>query len=90
MFSWFSLVLVIAAALLVGFATGAIGHTWRLLRVAMTLVRYDVLLPAEYYDRYPTSLQAAHTALSIFRNAGAAVAWASVWPRRWNAWAPPM
>jgi ubiquinone biosynthesis protein len=65
-FSWFSLVLVIAAALLVGFATGAIGHTWRLLRVAMTLVRYDVLLPAEYYDRYPTSLQAAHTALSIF------------------------
>ncbi len=66
MFSWFSLVLVIAAALLVGFATGAIGHTWRLLRVAMTLVRYDVLLPAEYYDRYPTSLQAAHTALSIF------------------------
>jgi ubiquinone biosynthesis protein len=65
-FSWFSLVLVIAAALLVGFATGAIGHTWRLLRVAMTLVRYDVLLPAEYYDRFPTSLQAAHTALSIF------------------------
>ncbi len=34
--------------------------------MAVTLVRYDVLLPSEYYDRYPTSLQAAHTALSIF------------------------
>jgi len=36
------------------------------MRVAGTLVRYDVLLPSEYYDRYPTHLQAAHTALSIF------------------------
>ncbi|MBX9746826.1 MAG: 2-polyprenylphenol 6-hydroxylase [Hyphomonadaceae bacterium] len=43
-----------------------IGHVRRLLRVALTLVRYDVLLPAEYYDRYPTLLQAAHTGLSIF------------------------
>jgi len=63
---WFSLVLVIAAAVLVGLATGVIGHIWRLMRVAITLARYDVLLPAEYYDRYPTILQAAHTALSIF------------------------
>jgi ubiquinone biosynthesis protein len=37
-----------------------------LLRVAGTLVRYDVLLPAEYYDRYSTSLQATHTVLSVF------------------------
>ena len=43
-----------------------LGHSWRLLRVAGTLVRYDVLLPSEYYDRYPTGLQATHTALSIF------------------------
>lgn len=64
--SWLLLFLAIAVAVLVGLATGAIGHIWRLLRVALTLVRYDVLLPAEYYDRYPTSLQALHTALSIF------------------------
>jgi len=63
---WVSLVLVIAIAVLVGILTGVLGHIWRLLRVAMTLVRYDVLLPSEYYDRYPTGLQAAHTALSIF------------------------
>jgi ubiquinone biosynthesis protein len=63
---WLSLVLVIAIAVLVGILTGVLGHIWRLLRVAMTLVRYDVLLPSEYYDRYPTGLQAAHTALSIF------------------------
>ena len=63
---WVSLVLVIALAVLVGILTGVLGHIWRLLRVAMTLVRYDVLLPSEYYDRYPTGLQAAHTALSIF------------------------
>jgi ubiquinone biosynthesis protein len=59
------LVLAITAAVVFGFASGAFAHAWRLLRVAMTLVRYDVLLPSEYYDRYPTSLQATHTALSI-------------------------
>jgi ubiquinone biosynthesis protein len=37
-----------------------------LLRVAVTLARYDVLLPSEYYDRYPTGLQATHTVLSVF------------------------
>ncbi len=42
-----------------------IGHSWRLLRVAWTLARFDVLLPGEYYDRYPVSLQAAHTVLSV-------------------------
>jgi len=63
---WFLLVVVIVIAVVTGFAAGAIGHSWRLLRVAITLARYDVLLPSEYYDRYPTSLQAAHTALSIF------------------------
>lgn len=63
---WFSLILIIAALLLAGVITGVVGHISRLLRVAITLVRYDVLLPSEYYDRYPTGLQAAHTALSIF------------------------
>ncbi len=43
-----------------------IGHSWRLLRVAGTLVRYDVLLPEEYYDRYSVPLQATHTVLRIF------------------------
>ncbi|MEZ5994443.1 MAG: 2-polyprenylphenol 6-hydroxylase [Hyphomonadaceae bacterium] len=42
-----------------------IGHSWRLARVAVTLARYDVLLPEEYYDRYPVSLQATHTVLRI-------------------------
>jgi len=60
---WF---LLIAGAVTAGIASGVVGHIRRLLRVALTLVRYDVLLPAEYYDRYPTALQAAHTALSIF------------------------
>ena len=63
---WFSLILVVAALLLVGVITGVVGHILRLLRVAITLVRYDVLLPHEYYPRYSTTLQAAHTALSIF------------------------
>ncbi|MEJ0058612.1 MAG: 2-polyprenylphenol 6-hydroxylase [Terricaulis sp.] len=43
-----------------------IGHSVRLLRVAGTLVRYDVLLPGEYYDRYPLALRATHTVLGIF------------------------
>ncbi|MGE3141959.1 MAG: 2-polyprenylphenol 6-hydroxylase [Hyphomonadaceae bacterium] len=42
-----------------------IGHIWRLLRVMVTLARYDVLLPSEYYDRYPLPLRATHTALQI-------------------------
>jgi len=40
-----------------------ISHIWRLLRVALTLARYDALLPGEYYDRYPLGLRALHTAL---------------------------
>jgi ubiquinone biosynthesis protein len=36
------------------------------MRVAATLARYDVLLPSEYYDRYPVPVQAAHTFLSVF------------------------
>jgi ubiquinone biosynthesis protein len=63
---WYFLILAIVVAVLIGVAFGVIGHVWRLLRVATTLVRYDVLLPSEYYDRYPTSLQATHTVLSIF------------------------
>ncbi len=43
-----------------------VGHSWRLLRVAGTLARYDVLLPEEYYERYPVSLQATHTLLRPF------------------------
>ncbi len=62
---WVYLILSIVVALLVALAFGVIAHVSRLLRVAITLVRYDVLLPSEYYDRYPTSLQATHTALSI-------------------------
>lgn len=63
---WVSPIIVIAIVVLIGLFTGVIGHIRRLMRVALTLVRYDVLLPAEYYDNYSTSLQAAHTALSIF------------------------
>jgi ubiquinone biosynthesis protein len=37
-----------------------------LLRVAGTLARYDVLLPEEYYERYPVPLQATHTLLRVF------------------------
>jgi ubiquinone biosynthesis protein len=62
---WSLVVIAVAALVLTGIFTGAIGHMWRLLRVAVTLARYDVLLPSEYYDRYSTSLQATHTALSI-------------------------
>ncbi|MGD9980503.1 MAG: 2-polyprenylphenol 6-hydroxylase [Hyphomonadaceae bacterium] len=36
------------------------------MRVAGTLVRYDVLLPEEYYDQYSVPLQATHTALRLF------------------------
>lgn len=61
----FVLVLLVLAALTAGFATGVFGHCWRLLRVAWTLARFDVLLPAEYYDRYPVALQASHTLLQI-------------------------
>jgi ubiquinone biosynthesis protein len=43
-----------------------ISHSWRLLRVAGTLARYDVLLPGEYYDRYPLGLRATHTFLQAF------------------------
>ncbi|MET0182897.1 MAG: 2-polyprenylphenol 6-hydroxylase, partial [Caulobacterales bacterium] len=40
-----------------------IAHLWRLLRAALTLARYDALLPGEYYDRYPLWVRATHTAL---------------------------
>jgi ubiquinone biosynthesis protein len=50
---------------LVGLVFAWIGHSWRLARVAVTLARYDVLLPGEYYDRYPVGLQATHTVLSV-------------------------
>ncbi|QGZ97130.1 2-polyprenylphenol 6-hydroxylase [Terricaulis silvestris] len=63
---WSFVVFAIAALVLIGIFTGVVGHIRRLLRVALTLVRYDVLLPGEYYDRYPTGLQAAHTVLSVF------------------------
>jgi ubiquinone biosynthesis protein len=42
-----------------------IGHIWRLLRVAVTLARYDALLPEEYYERYPLALRATHTLLRV-------------------------
>jgi len=62
---WSFLFSAVAALVLVGIFTGVLGHVWRLLRVAMTLARYDVLLPGEYYDRYSTTLQATHTILSV-------------------------
>lgn len=62
----FLLALFVIAAVVAGFATGVFGHCWRLARVAVTLVRYDVLLPSEYYERYPVPLQASHTILSVF------------------------
>ncbi len=58
--------LLIVAGIVAGFVSGVFGHIWRLLRVAGTLVRYDVLLPSEYYDQYSVPLQAAHTALHVF------------------------
>lgn len=57
--SWLVLILVLLVA--IGFATGVVGHVWRLLRVALTLARFDVLLPGEYYDRYPIWLQSLRT-----------------------------
>jgi ubiquinone biosynthesis protein len=32
---------------------GFLGHSWRLMRAAVTLARYDALLPKEYQDRLP-------------------------------------
>ena len=58
---WSTLVLVIAVAVVLGLATGVIGHIWRLMRVAVTLARFDVLLPGEYYERYPIWLQSIRT-----------------------------
>ncbi len=43
-----------------------LGHTWRLTRMAVTLLRYDVLLPQEYQDRTPIWLQAVGRILRIF------------------------
>jgi ubiquinone biosynthesis protein len=34
--------------------------------VAVTLARYDALLPEEYYERYPLALRATHTLLRLF------------------------
>ena len=65
MFS-FVVVLLVIAAIVAGIASGVFSHIWRLLRVAATLARYDVLLPAEYYEHYSTPLQATHTFLHIF------------------------
>lgn len=62
---WSSLILAIVVAVLIGLATGVIGHIWRLMRVAWTLARFDVLLPEEYYERYPVPLQATHTLMRL-------------------------
>ena len=63
---WFFLLVSIVLAVLAGVAFGVIGNALRLLRVAVTLARYDVLLPEEYYERYPLAVRATHTALRIF------------------------
>jgi len=62
---WFWVILAIVVAVSMGLATGVVGHISRLMRVAWTLARFDVLLPEEYYERYPVPLQATHTALRI-------------------------
>jgi ubiquinone biosynthesis protein len=41
-------------------------HTWRLLRVAVTLLRYDALLPKEYQDRMPLWIGPVARVLRIF------------------------
>lgn len=56
----------LAAAFLAVLVLSVIGRLWRLLRATLTFVRYDLVLPEEYYDQYSTALQATHTALSIF------------------------
>jgi ubiquinone biosynthesis protein len=56
----------VAVAILAVIILSVIGHISRLLRVALTFARYDLVLPEEYYDQYSTPLQATHTALSIF------------------------
>jgi ubiquinone biosynthesis protein len=43
-----------------------IGHTWRLLRVAATLLRHDALLPAEYQSRMPLWVQGVSKFLRLF------------------------
>ena len=43
-----------------------LGHSWRLARVAVTLARYDALLPQEYRDRLPLSLQALGDVMRLF------------------------
>ena len=62
---WFWVIVAIAAAVGIGLATGVLGHISRLMRVAWTLARFDVLLPEEYYERYPVPLQATHTLLRV-------------------------
>ena len=44
----------------------SVGHTWRLTRMAGTLLRYDVLLPQEYQDRTPFWVQAVGRTLRLF------------------------
>jgi ubiquinone biosynthesis protein len=43
-----------------------IGHTWRLVRVAVTLLRYDALMPREYQSRTPIWVQAIARFLRLF------------------------
>ena len=44
----------------------SVGHTWRLTRMAATLLRYDVLLPAEYQSRTPIWVQVVGRTLRVF------------------------
>ncbi len=58
---WVVLIASIAVAVLLGLAFGVIGNVLRLLRVLIVLARYDVLLPGEYYERYPIWVQSLRT-----------------------------
>lgn len=44
----------------------AVGHTWRLMRMGVTLLRYDVLLPKEYQDRTPFWMQGLGRSIRLF------------------------
>lgn len=45
---------------------GWLGHSWRLVRVAVTLIRHDALLPKEYRARMPLWTQTASRVLALF------------------------
>ncbi len=72
----------------------AIGHTFRLLRVAFTLARYDALAPSEYRQRMPAAYRLLGALLTPIVRARkpkiAAFESARGWRWRWSGSARPM